>query len=275
MQFQRHSNIAIIIGGNSAIAQACVDQLLINDSVDAILILSRSAPPKRQMSKQTLNDACRGIGQDYCPDYDSQNAKVKIHFLQSDYQPNSMRNFFNSLHQQIQDSDSRIRYVLMFNGVLHNDTLQPEKKIEDISLESIKQVIDVNTLIPMIVLQSLAAIANHHWPTKIVTLSARVGSISDNRLGGWYSYRASKAALNMLFKTAAIEFKRRAKQCKLIAFHPGTTDTPLSKPFQQHVKQGALFSPEFVAQCLFDVIDELQPDGELSFVDWQGKTINW
>ena len=105
--------------------------------------------------------------------------------------------------------------------------------------------------------------------------SARVGSISDNRLGGWYSYRASKAALNMMIKTAAIELARRAKNIKLIAFHPGTTDTPLSKPFQKNVPENKLFSAEFVAKQLLDIVENTPIDQSPSYLDWQGETINW
>ena len=110
---------------------------------------------------------------------------------------------------------------------------------------------------------------------KIIVFSARVGSISENRLGGWYSYRASKAALNMMIKTDAIELARRNKNIKLIAFHPGTTDTPLSKPFQNNVPANKLFTCEFVAKQLLSIVDECELDQSASFLDWQGESINW
>ena len=110
---------------------------------------------------------------------------------------------------------------------------------------------------------------------QLIIFSARVGSIKDNHAGGWYSYRASKAALNMLLKTTAIEYARRAKQVKLIAFHPVTTDTPLSRPYSANVPEDKLFSPDFVADRLFEILKNLPADGELSFVDWQGKSIKW
>ena len=109
----------------------------------------------------------------------------------------------------------------------------------------------------------------------ITCLSARVASINENELGGWYCYRASKAALNMMFKTTAIEFKRRAKTTKLVLFHPGTTDTPLSKPFQKNVPKGKLFSPEFVASKLSEVIETRHIDGNVDYIDWQDKSISW
>ena len=109
----------------------------------------------------------------------------------------------------------------------------------------------------------------------MVFLSARVGSINDNRMGGWYSYRASKSALNMLLKTAAIEYARRAKNVKLIAFHPGTTDTALSKPYQKNVAKGKLFKPDFVARQLLSLVAKTPVDGTLSFLDWDHQAVDW
>jgi NAD(P)-dependent dehydrogenase (short-subunit alcohol dehydrogenase family) len=133
----------------------------------------------------------------------------------------------------------------------------------------------VNALLPM---RSLAAF----WPLirtseapRIAVLSARVGSLGDNELGGWYSYRASKAALNMMMKCAAIEVRRLNKQAKLVAYHPGTVDSPLSKPFQRSVPEGKLFTPAFSAAQLIDILDRSEPDGELAYLDWAGETIPW
>jgi NAD(P)-dependent dehydrogenase (short-subunit alcohol dehydrogenase family) len=97
----------------------------------------------------------------------------------------------------------------------------------------------------------------------------------ENRSGGWHAYRASKSALNMLFKTAAIECARRAGNVKLIAFHPGTTDAALSRPFHASVPKDALFSPRFLASHLVDIMKQQHIDGELSFVDWKNESIIW
>ncbi|CAN0507506.1 unnamed protein product, partial [Discosporangium mesarthrocarpum] len=109
----------------------------------------------------------------------------------------------------------------------------------------------------------------------ITVMSARVGSIDDNERGGWYAYRASKAALNMLFKTAAIEYRRTAKQTRFLAFHPGTTDTPLSQPFQKSVPPDKLFSPEFVAERLLGLTDALPGSDLVQFLDWDGEAVAW
>ncbi|MBB1381056.1 SDR family NAD(P)-dependent oxidoreductase [Shewanella sp. SR41-2] len=193
----------------------------------------------------------------------------------------------------------KVTKIVMCNGILHSknlqsadstlgpnsakdSTLMPEKRIEDIDALSLEQLFYANSIVPMLwlsALTSLLSLPRHKVAGEqkcvISILSARVGSISDNRLGGWYGYRASKAALNMLIKTTAVEYARRLKRVKLIAFHPGTTDTPLSKPFQANVPAGKLFTPEFVASQLYNIMANIEPNGEASYLDWQGKEISW
>ena len=106
-------------------------------------------------------------------------------------------------------------------------------------------------------------------------VSARVGSIADNRLGGWYAYRASKAALNQSVRTLAVEQGRGRKGSICVALHPGTVDTQLSKPFQRNVPDGKLFTPEQSANYLLTVIDGLGPDDNGSFFAWDGQAIPW
>ncbi len=177
------------------------------------------------------------------------------------------------LINQIDNID--IVQIFICNGMLHSENCQPEKKLEDFSQDSFNEVFKANTITPMLWLKALVLQLSFNKPCKIAVLSARVGSISDNKLGGWYSYRASKTALNMLLKTASIELARRAKNIKLISFHPGTTDSPLSKPFQKNVPKGKLFSADFVAQQLVYISKKAEIDGELTYVDWQGNLIDW
>ncbi|MDX1321189.1 MAG: SDR family NAD(P)-dependent oxidoreductase, partial [Oceanospirillum sp.] len=106
-------------------------------------------------------------------------------------------------------------------------------------------------------------------------VSAKVGSIEDNRLGGWYSYRASKAALNMALKTLSIEWQRSHKQLCVAALHPGTTDTGLSEPFQKNVPEGKLFTPEQTGHYLLNVLEQLTPEQTGSFFSWNGETLPW
>ncbi len=171
----------------------------------------------------------------------------------------------------------KLQSVTLFNGQLHNKAqgFTPEKRLADLNEDYFAWLFTVNTLIPLLWLKHLSQYLDHHQHCVITALSARVGSISDNQLGGWYSYRASKAALNMGFKSAAVELKRRAKNCKLVLFHPGTTDTALSQPFQRNVPQGKLFTPDFVAERLSNLIANRPMNGAVDYIDWQGKSIPW
>lgn len=169
-----------------------------------------------------------------------------------------------------------ITRIFVCNGLLHNETIRPERRLEDFCSEAFQTVLNANTLTPILWLKYLLPLLSQHkTPCKIAVLSARVGSIEDNQLGGWYTYRSSKAALNMLLKTASIELARRAKHIKLLSFHPGTTNSPLSKPFQKNVAKDKLFEAEFVANQLLTIINEIEIDGKLSYLDWQGKKIPW
>lgn len=168
-----------------------------------------------------------------------------------------------------------ITNVFVCHGVLHNKHCQPEKRLEDFSPEAFTQILTANTITPMLWLKYLTPIVSGKGDCKIVVFTARVGSISDNRLGGWYSYRASKAAMNMLLTSTAVELARRAKNVKLISFHPGTTDSPLSKPFQKNVPKGKLFTSEFVAKQLLSIVENTHIDGKASYLDWEGKEIPW
>ncbi|MDB4261175.1 SDR family NAD(P)-dependent oxidoreductase, partial [Porticoccaceae bacterium] len=114
------------------------------------------------------------------------------------------------------------------HGILHSDTLWPEKRLEDINAESLQTVFQANTVVPVLWLKLLHRLLKSKQRCVVAALSARVGSIGDNQLGGWYAYRSSKAALNMMLRTLSIEYGRRVKNVKIISFHPGTTDEAFS-----------------------------------------------
>ena len=109
----------------------------------------------------------------------------------------------------------------------------------------------------------------------VANVSARVGSIGDNRLGGWYAYRGSKAALNMFTRTASIELGRKAPNAIAVAIHPGTVDTALSRPFQKSVSPERLFAPDRAARQILEVLDGLGPEQTGTFVAWDGSEIPW
>ena len=143
------------------------------------------------------------------------------------------------------------------------------------SLEAFQKSFMINTFGPAVTAKYFLPLMRRDRKAVFAALSARVGSISDNRIGGWYAYRASKAALNMVLKTLSIEFGRRFKETVIIGMHPGTVDTDLSKPFQGNVPEGKLFSPEFSAKKLLSVIDQAEPrDSGLLFA-WDGEKISF
>ena len=242
----------LIIGANSDIAKALALQLIASKTTGLILI-------------------SRDVSADDLLYRDRNNSNVNI-ITVKDYQ---LQSIAQAIEEIATYNHAPITRIFICNGILHNQSIQPEKRIEELTVESFNQVMASNALTPMLWIQQLMPTLTGNSPCKIVVFSARVGSISDNRLGGWYSYRSSKAALNMMLKTAAIEIARRNKNIKIIAFHPGTTDTPLSKPFQKNVPTNKLFTCDFVASQLLAIVENSSYDQTASYLDWQGKSINW
>lgn len=198
-------------------------------------------------------------------------ADSRVHWLQCDHSEESIK----QVVVELVAGGLQVHRVVICTGVLHGDDFMPEKALDAINGDVMRAVLDINLVVPALWVAALARPLRRASGTVIGVLSARVGSIGDNQLGGWYSYRSSKAALNMFLKSAAIEYARRAPGVKLVAFHPGTTDTELSRPFQANVPAGKLFTTEFVAERLLTLLDDLEPDGELSYLDWAGSDIPW
>lgn len=163
--------------------------------------------------------------------------------------------------------------VIAATGLLHDGSIQPEKSLSSINAESMLEVFRINTVGPVLLAKHFLPLMRRDARTLFAALSARVGSISDNRLGGWASYRASKAALNMLLRTAAIEHKRRRPESIIAALHPGTVDTPLSSPFQRRVPEGRLFTPAYSVERLLEVLNNLEPSDTGGFFAWDGQPI--
>ncbi|PND39441.1 short-chain dehydrogenase [Paucibacter aquatile] len=156
-------------------------------------------------------------------------------------------------------------------GLLHSADFMPEKKLGELSYAQLQATFLVNTFGPALLLRHLVPLMDRQRSV-LALLSAKVGSIEDNRLGGWYSYRASKAALNMLIKTAAIETKRQLPGAALIALHPGTVNSALSRPFrgEQIGRPPALAAREMLA-----VLDRVQAEDSGSFLSYQGERLPW
>jgi NAD(P)-dependent dehydrogenase (short-subunit alcohol dehydrogenase family) len=164
--------------------------------------------------------------------------------------------------------------VLVASGILHNDeTLRPEKTWRALDGAALERAYRINAVGPALVAKHFLPLLTHDRKSVFAALSARVGSISDNRLGGWHAYRASKAALNMLLRTLSIELSRANARAICIGLHPGTVDTPLSAPFQAGVLEGNLFKPERAAAHLLEVINGLGPDDSGKVLAWDGKPV--
>jgi len=165
------------------------------------------------------------------------------------------------------------RLIIVATGLLHDGERGPEKAMGSLEAEWLARTYAVNAIGPALVAKHFLPIMPRSGRAVFAALSARVGSISDNRLGGWYGYRASKAALNMIVRNLAIEERRRNDRAIIVTLHPGTVDTSLSKPFQGNTEPSRLFDTERAALQLLDVIEELKPADSGKLFDFEGKEV--
>ena len=177
----------------------------------------------------------------------------------------------------IRDEADELDLVVTTIGVLHDESrgLAPEKSLSEVQVDRIARVVEINALAPLLVAKHLGPLLVHRQRSVLAALSARVGSIGDNRMGGWYGYRLSKAALNQAYRTVAVEFGRRRSGPIVVTLHPGTVDTPLSEPFQGNVPSERLFTRDRAAGQLLDVIDGLTDEDSGQFFAWDGQRIEW
>ena len=235
---------ALVLGASGAIGQALIQNFLNDNRIGRVIAVSRSVAKFEH---------------------------PKLHWIATQYDEPSMQAAVDGI-SEFKGSFSK---VCICHGILHGDNMFPEKRMEEMSVDMMQSIFYANTIVPSLWLKLLRKLVAGSVECKLACFSARVGSTGDNGLGGWYSYRASKAALNSLMKTFSIEYARRAKNVKLIAFHPGTVNSEMSKPFHATVPEGKLFEPGYVADCLSQLMDELKIDGQLSYLDYAGKPIPW
>ena len=168
-------------------------------------------------------------------------------------------------------ADGPVHLLVNAAGVLHANGFMPEKRLADLRYAQLTETFRVNTFGPALVVRHFAPLLSD-GRSIVAMLSARVGSIEDNRLGGWYAYRASKAALNMIVRTAAIEIGRAKPAAVIVAMHPGTVATALSRPF----RGDAIGRPaEAAAADMLAVLDALQPADSGRFVAYDGRRLPW
>ena len=233
-----------------------------------------------QKQKIAIFGASGSIGQALCAHYQKQSdvyaftrndfdidesGLVKI--LLDDFNEDSVFQAANKFDNDFFDK------IIVSIGILHNERFMPEKRIEEVSSDQFLEIIRINTLLPTLIARSFYKKLKKNDKSTLAFLSARVGSITDNRSGGWYSYRASKAALNMVIKNLSIELRRYNKELVVIGLHPGTVDSRLSQPFQKNLKDSKIFSADFSVLKLSSVIDSLDIDDSGKCIAWDGEDI--
>ena len=245
---------AVIQGASGGLGFAMTRQLLAQDNVERVFATCRhlkQAPKLEELSAE---------------------AGGRLEVLELDLRDPAST---DAASERIQAATDRLHLIVNCAGVLHGEGLAPEKRLESVEFGALQHAFEVNAFGPLLLVRGLLPRVLHSERAVIANLSARVGSIQDNRAGGWYAYRASKAAQNMFTKTLALELKRRAPNCICVALHPGTVDTALSKPFQRGRTLERLFSAERAAGQLLDIVDALLPEQSGSFLAWDGSEIPW
>lgn len=216
-----------------------------------------------------LNPSCRIFATKRVFSPTPENLPESARILELD--PKSERSW-NYLVEAIKEETSVLDLVVCTFGLLHNESLKPEKKLEDITLDGLRESFTVNAFAPALAAKHLLPFLSKETPNVFGFLSAKVGSIADDHLGGWHSYRASKAALNMLVKNIAIEFQRRRLKTVALALHPGTTDSKLSRPYL-----GAsglkVWTPEETASHLLEVLEGATERQTGHFENWDGSEL--
>lgn len=232
-----------VIGGSGAIGHAFTKRLATSYFDANIYVFSRSLPkePLTHLNYHVIN-------------YNNESSIKEAALIASEKAP--------------------LDIVIVATGMLHDDTIKPEKNLRDLCAEKFLRLFSVNTILPALIIKYFLPRMNHEHRSVFAVLSARVGSISDNRLGGWYAYRASKAALNMIIKNASIEIGRTNKKVIVIGLHPGTVDSNLSKPFQGNVAQEKLFTPDFAVTRMQAVLDSLTPKDSGRCFAWDGQEVS-
>lgn len=245
---------ALVTGASSGIGLAVVAALLARDDVAQVFAVSRSAHanPALAALRAAHGERLQPLAADITADAD-----------------------LAALAARVRQRTAALQLVFNAAGVLHGTGLRPEKSITQLRSAALAQVFALNAFAPVLLAQALLPLMAHGEPAVLASLSARVGSIGDNRLGGWYAYRASKAAQNQLLHTLSIELRRTHPRLVCALLHPGTVDTPLSRPFQLNVPSHQLFDPPRAARQLLDVVASLTPAQSGSFLAWDGKPIAW
>ena len=231
----------VVIGSSGAIGKAFVESYVKDTDVENIFSFSRSDLP--------IKDS-------------------KLHSFFIDIEDEqSIANAASKIDK------SSIDEIIVASGILHNEDFGPEKSIRDLNADNLMKVLKVNTVGPAIIGKYFIPLLNKKDKSILAFLSARVGSISDNKTGGWYAYRSSKTALNQIIKNFSIELRRTNPNAIIFGLQPGTVDSNLSEPFKRNVKEGNLFTPDYSVSMLKKIINEASPCNSGSLIAWDWEEI--
>jgi len=240
---------AVVVGASRGIGLAITKALLANTQVKRVVASYRQ--PVTASELLALDDE-------------------RLHRVQLDV---TEATDIQQLVQLIKHLEGRPDFVIHCAGILHEKGIQPEKALNQCDAATLRRVFEVNSIGPLMLARALIPLMPRSRTAHFTVLSAMVGSIADNRLGGWYAYRASKAALNQFMRTLSIECRRTHPGLCITSIHPGTTDTELSRPFQANVKAGKLYTPEQSARRILRVVGKSAADQSGQFVNWDGEPI--
>lgn len=231
----------LVVGGRGGIGRALVDALCSDESVDTVYATWHYREP----------EPIPGVTWRHCDVTDEDSIRAMA------------------------ESIERLDWLINAVGWLHGDGVRPEKHSREVDGDNFLRSMTINALPTLLLAKHFRKHLRHARAGVLATISARLGSIGENALGGWYSYRASKAALNMALRTLAVEWRRELPSATVAALHPGTTDTALSRPFQARVPPGQLFPPEKTASLLLTVIKGLGPEQTGRFWSFDGEELPW
>lgn len=249
----QHPTVVLVTGAAGGIGLALIMQLLERPWISRVYASTRDVRAARSLQDCAARDG-------------------RLHLLELDLTDTAQ---LQSAAAKMQGA-GHLDLVVNTAGVLHEaGGLRPERRLADVSAANLLRAFETNALAALLLAQAVEPLLRASRQPLFASLSARVASIGDNRLGGWYAYRASKAALNMLIRTLSIEWSRGAPRITCVALHPGTVRTALSEPFVARRKDADIFTPGHAADRLLAVIGALQPEQTGNFYAYDGQAIPW
>jgi NAD(P)-dependent dehydrogenase (short-subunit alcohol dehydrogenase family) len=248
------NGVRMVIGASRGIGLALVETQLDDPDVNCVIATCRPSSNRGELERLSWRHGPRLVTRDLDV-ADEASLKAFAHYMSN--------------------VDGGVDLTIHAAGLLHDTSLAPERSLLECSTENLRRLFEVNSIGPLMVARALLPSLHRSRRFTFAAISAMVGSIGDNRLGGWYGYRASKTALNQFIRTLANESRMKHPRASVVAIHPGTTDTQLSRPFQRNIEDGKLFSPEQTAKRILDVLGSIDHEQTGQFFNWDGSIIPW